>query len=170
MHHFTHLTEDIYQLLVCGSDLLILNSDWDFAHIDALMLNTPTLVFGNSIQQELQQGEKILTSTFQPDPVLYHMVQFFTELNKNSLTTPLFQFTSFPIKQTELPASGLQQGIPPYHLADMFNDMETIPLLKQLICDANYFNEYQKLCNKYLQDHKALTMAHIIHKILEEGV
>ena len=155
-------------MVICGSDLLLLNSHWDFAHVDAFLLNIPTLVFGNSVQQELNLGQTRLTSTFSPDIFLYELIQLMVQINQNGHVAPLFQYISYPIKQIELPPCGLQEGIPPYHLADMFNDLETFPLLEKLICDPQYLLSYAQLCNKYLKrEHSALTMQTILNNRLK---
>lgn len=147
---FTHLTEDIYQLVACGSDLLILNSNWSLLHADALVTGTPTLVLGNSIMQEVREGEKVLTSAFQPHPFLYQLVEIMIRLNNMSPMVPIYPFISYPVRQPDLPPVGLQSGFLPYHLADMFNDIATQPLLEKLLFDEAYLNEYRQYAEQYL--------------------
>lgn len=152
LRHFTHLTQDLYQLIVCGSDLLILDSNLTFAHCDALISQTPTMVLGNSIDiQSINEDESKVMSSFSPDPFIYDLINMMLEINKNSQQPPIFPFMNYPNPIEQLPQTGLQLGSPPYHLVDIFDDEKTYEVFNSLLCDQNYLNKYNEIGNKYLE-------------------
>lgn len=170
LRYFTHMTDDIVQTLVSGSDLLILNSVWSSLHADALQFATPTAVLANSIRMELnEQGQRVATGYSQPIFPLYRHMELMTELNnKTPYMAPLFQFLNYPISEwDELPSPGLNVWGYPVHVLDMFNDLDSQPIMDKMLFDENYHEEYKHVCQKLTERNVgALFFETILQKIL----
>ena len=156
LHYFSHLTEDNYAAFLGASDLIISNSDWAVTLLDAMYLKTPVCVFGNSIIQEWKddtETEKELRASFQPLKPLYDLCQLFMDLNQFSITTPIFQFISYPVRDTQpdFPEPGLQQKAFPYFLLDMFDDRACMFILQHLLFSSETQQKYAKLCDDLLE-------------------
>ncbi len=155
IHYFTHLTEDNYAAFIGASDLIISNSDWAVALLDAMQLKTPVCVFGNSVIQEWKddtETEKELRAPFQPLKPLYDLCQLMLDLNQFSITTPIYQFISYPLRDSnpDFPIPGLQQKTFPYFLMDMFDDQSTLFMLRHLLLSAETNEKHSKLCDDLL--------------------
>jgi hypothetical protein len=151
LRYFTHLTDDIAQTLVSGSDLLVLNSVWSCLHGDALQFGTPTAVLANSIRMELNEaGERVATGYANPILPLYRHMELMSELNsKTPYMAPLFQFLNYPISEwDELPPTGLNLWGYPVHVLDMFDDMETLPIIEKMLFEPEYLKEYLAICRR----------------------
>lgn len=167
LHYISHLTEDNYAAFLSASDLIITNNDWTVALLDALARNTPVCIFGNSIIEEWKDNtetEKELRASFQPLKPLYDFCHLLTELNQFSLSTPIFQFISYPLRlQEEFPAVGLKEGIYPYFLFDMFDDELTLPMLKQVLLSGETRQKYTDICESYKQKNSSALSVGQIH-------
>jgi len=151
MHYFTHLTEDNYQTFLAASDLLITNNNWSVALMDAMTLEIPVCLLGNSVIQEFkdeQEEEKIITSFFEPHPSLHYLAMIMLKLNKWSLSLPVFQFITYPIPflDPDFPEPGLQQHAFPFYLIDMFDDLTGLPIFQNLLFSNTAIQAHQELC------------------------
>lgn len=169
LHYFTHLTEDNYQAFMAASDLIIANNTWSVALMDAMGLETPVCVLGNSIIQDWKdekEEEKHLTSFFQPCQPLYDLCQLMVNLNQWSYSLPIFQFLSYPMPfyEPDFPEPGLQKHAFPYYLLDMFDDQTSFPILQNLLFSASAQEAHQELCRELL---KVGEKAHSFQRILE---
>jgi hypothetical protein len=154
LNYFTHLTEDNYRALLSASDLLISNTNWSPALLDAAFLGKPTVVMGNSIIQEWKdatEGEKELKSFFSPAPPTYELCHLMVQLNQWSVTLPIFPFINYPARHesADFPEPGLQAHALPYFLLDMFDDESSLAILNQLLLSEEQKTEYQKLCQEF---------------------
>lgn len=166
LHYISHLTEDNYSTFLGASDLLITNNDWTSPLLDALNLNLPVCLFGNSIIEEWKDNtetDKELRSTFQPILPLYDFCHLMVELNQFSMGLPIFQFVSYPLRiNGDFPKPGLRRGVYPYFLFDMFDDQSTLPMLKQILLSSETREKYKDVCDDYKkQSAGALTLGQI---------
>lgn len=168
---FSHLTEDNYQTLLAGSDLVFTNSDHSLVLLDTLVAGVPAVVMANSIVQELNEDQsRTVRSYFQPSPVLYDFVHLMLELNQWTVFSPIFQFINYPAAYNEIsfPEPGLHfQGFL-YHLIDTFDDLTTEPILEKLLYDDEYIKNYRNMAQKILNDEKSLFFSQILTRITEK--
>lgn len=170
VHYFTHFTEDNYRAFLAASDLLIGNNNWSALLLDAMSLGTPVAVLGNSIIQDWKdesESERITVSYFQSHPALFQLSQIMMDLNRWSVSTPIFQFISYPILHTDpdFPDPGLQIQALPYILLDMFNDESTLPLLQELLFSVEKRKHYIEYCQRLLKiSEKGQSFKHILEQ------
>lgn len=172
IHYFTHLTEDNYQTFLASSDLIITNNNWSVALLDALSLNIPVCLLGNSVIQEFkdqQEEEKIITSFFKPHEALHYLAMLMMKLNQWSLSLPIFQFITYPIpyNDPDFPDPGLQAHALPYYLIDMFDDLSSIPIFQNLLFSKAAIEAHQQLAQKLL---KVSESAHTLKTIRENVI
>lgn len=171
IHYFTHLTNDNYRALLSASDLLISNTNWSPAILDAIGLGTPAIVMGNSIIQDwkdVTEGEKQLKSFFSPHPGLYHICDLMVQLNQWSATLPIFPFINYPMRHEDedFPLPGLQEHALPYFLLDMFDDETSLPILKDLLFSPLDLEQYREACTRYTQStDEAITFGSMLEKV-----
>jgi hypothetical protein len=166
LHYISHLTEDNYAAFLSASDLIITNNDWSVALLDALGRSIPVCLFGNSIIEEWTDNtetEKELRASFQPLKPLYNFCLLMVELNQFSLSMPIFQFISYPLRlEGDFPDAGLRNQTYPYFLFDMFDDEATLPMLKQVLLSSETRKKYKTLCEDYKkQSTESLTLGQI---------
>lgn len=169
LHYFGHFTEDNYAAFLGASDLLILNNTWSVALLDALNLGLPVCLFGNSIIEAWKddtETEKELRASFQPLKPLYDLCHLMINMNQYAMSTPIFQFVSYPLRDERLhfPQAGLQEAVLPYFLIDMFDDISTMPLLKELLLSQTIRQGYATLCQNYLEKQQGAQGFGQIHK------
>ncbi len=169
LHYFGHFTEDNYAAFLGASDLLVLNNTWSVALLDALYLNLPVCIFGNSIIEAWKddtETQKELRASFQPLKPLYDLCHLMINMNQYAMSTPIFQFVTYPLRDERLhfPQAGLQEAVLPYFLIDMFDDMSTLPLLKELLLSQTTRQGYATLCQNYLQKQQGPLRFGQIHK------
>ncbi len=156
IHYFSHITEDNYRTFLGSSDLIIANNNWSVLLLDAMTLEVPVCLLGNSVIQEFKdqdEEEKIITSTFQTDPSLHYLAMLMIKLNKWSFSLPIFQFITYPIPylDPDFPETGLQSHALPYYLTDMFDDLSTIPIFQNLLFSESAIEAHQAFCRKLLK-------------------
>lgn len=170
-HFFNYMTYDIYRTMMCSADLILTNSNMMFPLVDAMALETPVGIMGNSIGfQKKGEDERELMSVFKPDPFLYDMVKLMEELNKHSFKLPVFPFINYPLLEAMFPDTGPQFHVMPHVLLDFFDDLDTLPYLEQLIFDKdNKRQDYQRYAAGTLAlNQNGLPMTHILDKITQE--
>lgn len=168
LHYFSHLTEDNYAAFLSASDLVVTNNTWTVPLLDALYLNTPTCIFGNSIVEAWKddtETKKELRASFQPLKPLYDLCHMMIDFNLNAVSTPIFQFISYPQRETalEFPAPGFQEGTYPFFLLDMFDDESCLDILKGLLLSQTIRQDYADLCQRYVEQHSISTRFGQIH-------
>lgn len=171
VHYFSHLTEDNYRALLAASDLVVSNTTWSPALLDAAALGVPALVMANSIIQEWKDAtetEKQLSSFFSPSPPLYDLCQLLCTLNQWSVTLPIFQFVTYPLRYEELsfPEPGLQSSALPYFLLDMFDDETSLPILANLLFSDLDRRDYRAGCQSLLAiAEEGISFGHLLDKV-----
>lgn len=171
VHYFSHMTEDNFKALIAASDLLVSNTSWSPALIDAATLGIPACVFGNSIIQEWKdatESEKELKSFFSPAPPLFQLCEIMVFLNKWSVSLPIFQFINYPQPYTDpdFPNPGLQPTGLPYFLMDMFDDETCLPILQNMLFSQSQQQEYRDYCQEWIKvSEKGLSFLQILEKV-----
>jgi len=174
IHYFSHFTEDNYRALLAASDMIISNNHWSTLLLDAMDLGIPVSVMGNSIIQDWKdetETEHQTISYFSPDVILYNLSLLMMSLNRNSITTPIYQFINYPIKYLEqdFPKTGLQQKGLPYFLMDMFNDEDCITQFRELLFSKGHQEEYNTFCAQILEHaEQGLRMETILDQVKNE--
>lgn len=172
VHYFSHITEDNYRALLAASDLLISNTNWSPALLDAASLGLPVFVMGNSIIQEWKDGaekEREMRSFFRPAPELYRLCKLMAELNQWSLSLPIFSFINYPFvhNDPDFPNPGLQSHALPHFLLDLFDDETSLPLFEELLFSPENRAEYHEYCEQMLAiGESALSFQQILSKVI----
>ena len=170
IRYFSHLTADNYLTLIAGSDLLLTHTTRSPLLLDAMVAETPCLVLGNSVIQELLEDQtRELKSFFSPHPFLYDMVHLMMNLNQWTSYLPIFQFTDYPIpyKELDFPEPGMKfQGLI-YHFADVFDDLTTVPIFENLLFNPEYMNNFNEQVKLALKRHESFFLSQIIARNAE---
>ncbi len=118
---------NMYKALMSYADVVITDTTWHPCLIDASALEIPTGVIGNSMQ--IMPDGSCLADFSETD------LEVFQELEKAIQQAPqtLFPYSSYPLREHEMPYFGYYEDKYMYYLLDIYSDESVIAFLGQFL-------------------------------------
>jgi len=144
---FKTINHDLYNALISSADLLMVDTTWHPALIDAANLKIPVGVIGNSLI--IKEDNSLKANYNEIDENIYNQIK--ECLDKN--TDIFFPYTSFPLKVNEFPEWGIYENKFLYYLLDIYDVEKMLSFLGQFLTDKEELKEINKNLEKVQEEY-----------------
>lgn len=145
MRTFKSPNHNLYRTIMNFADVLITDSTWHPSLLDAVALNLPAAVIGNSVSL---QDDKTYEAKFEStDPEVFKL------LSQGVQEAPqtIFPFSCYPLKDPKPQEFRYYDDVYPYYLVDIYSDESTLSFLGEFLDSGEIIEDLRAYQEIYLK-------------------